>query len=77
MATAAEYGVFGLEGVWLIEGHGVDPDVVVDNLPGETFAGRDAQLEAALDYLRRKVTEEPVEIPPVPKHPDKSFKPPR
>ena len=30
---------------WLIEGHGVDPDIVVDNLPHATFKGEDAQLE--------------------------------
>ena len=33
IASAAETGVFGPERVWLIEGHGVDPDIVVDNLP--------------------------------------------
>lgn len=33
IATAAETGVFGPEGEWLIEGHGVEPDIVVDNLP--------------------------------------------
>lgn len=37
MATAAETGVYGPEGSWLIEGHGVDPDLIVDNLPHETF----------------------------------------
>ena len=46
VATAAENGVFGPEGKWLIEGHGVDPDIVVDNLPHATFEGQDAQLEA-------------------------------
>ncbi len=29
-------------GKWLIEGHGVDPDIVVDNLPHATFGGADA-----------------------------------
>ena len=52
IATAAETGVFGPEGDWLIEGHGVDPDIVVDNLPHATFKGKDAQLEAAIKYLR-------------------------
>ena len=33
LASAAETGVYGPEGAWLIEGHGVDPDIVVDNLP--------------------------------------------
>ena len=74
IATAAESGVFGPDGDWLIEGHGVDPDVVVDNLPRTTFDGQDAQLEAALDYLRKKIKAEPVEPPPVPKHPDKSWR---
>ena len=74
IATAAETGVFGPEGTWLIEGHGVDPDVVVDNLPHATFKGEDAQLEAAIKLLQQKLKDEPV--PPVapPKHPDKSLK---
>jgi len=42
IATAAEYGVYGPEGKWLIEGHGVDPDITVDNLPNATFNGKDA-----------------------------------
>jgi tricorn protease len=74
IATAAEYGVFGPEGEWLIEGHGVDPDIVVDNLPHATFGGEDAQLKAAVDHLLRKMAEEPVLPPPQPAFPDKSFK---
>jgi tricorn protease len=74
VATAAEYGVFGPEGEWLIEGWGVEPDVVVDNLPAATFRGEDAQLDAAIAYLKRRLAEQPVEIPPVPPHPDKSFR---
>ncbi len=73
IATAAEYGVFGPEGEWLVEGHGVEPDLVVDNLPHETFKGRDAQLEAAVEFLRRKIAEEPVPPVVVPPRPDKSF----
>jgi tricorn protease len=74
MATAAEIGVYGPEGSWLIEGHGVDPDIVVDNLPHETFNGRDAQLEAGVKHLQELITKEPRPIPPAPKYPDKSFK---
>lgn len=77
IATAAEFGVFGPEGEWLIEGHGVEPDIVVDNLPHATFKGEDAQLKAAIEYLRKKLAEEPVEDPKAPPHPDKSFKGPR
>jgi len=54
IASAAEFGVFGPEGKWLIEGRGVEPDITVDNLPFETFKGKDAQLQAAIDYLKKK-----------------------
>jgi tricorn protease len=71
LASAAETGVYGPEGVWLIEGHGVDPDIVVDNLPHATFAGRDAQLEAALKHLQELIAKDPVEVPKHPPYPDK------
>ncbi|UCF79639.1 MAG: PD40 domain-containing protein [Candidatus Eiseniibacteriota bacterium] len=74
IATSAESGVYGPEGEWLIEGHGVEPDVVVDNLPHSTFKGEDAQLEAAIGYLQRQMREHPVETPPPPPRPDKSFR---
>jgi tricorn protease len=61
------------EGQWIIEGHGVEPDLVVDNLPHATFSGRDAQLEAAVRYLKERIRLEPVEVPPAPAYPDKSF----
>jgi len=74
IASAAELGVYVPEGKWLIEGHGVDPDIVVDNLPWATFHGKDAQLEAAIDYLKKQIAAEPTPVPAVPQHPDKSFK---
>jgi len=74
IASAAEDGVYGPEGKWLIEGHGVDPDMVVDNLPHATFNGEDAQLKAAIKELKEEIRLQPVTVPPAPKHPDKSFK---
>jgi tricorn protease len=70
IATAAEFGVYGPEGEWLIEGHGVEPDLVVDNLPVATFAGGDAQLDAAVAHLLQRLAEDPIERPTVPPHPD-------
>jgi tricorn protease len=70
IATAAEFGVYGPEGAWLIEGHGVDPDIVVDNLPHATFKGKDAQLEAAIAHLQKLIKEQPVpemKTPPYPR----------
>jgi tricorn protease len=73
IATAAEFGVYGPEGIWLIEGHGVDPDVVVDNLPHATFKGEDAQLDAAIRYLQEKIKAEPVPVPQAPAYPNKAL----
>jgi tricorn protease len=74
IASAAEMGVYGPEGKWLVEGHGVDPDIVVDNLPWATFQGKDAQLETAIDFLKKQIAAEPTPVTPAPQHPDKSFK---
>ncbi len=73
IATAAEFGVYGPEGKWLIEGHGVDPDLTVDNPPHATFLGKDAQLEAAMAYLKEEIAKKPVAVPPVPKRPNKAM----
>ena len=74
IASAAEFGVYGPEGTWLVEGHGVEPDQVVDNPPHAAFRGEDPQLEAAIQYLKQRIREEPVEDWPVPAYPDKSFR---
>jgi tricorn protease len=74
IATAAELGVYGPEGKWLIEGHGVDPDVVVDNLPHATFEGSDAQLDAAVKYLQEEIRRDPRPVPKAPVYPNKAFK---
>lgn len=74
IATAAETGVFGANGEWLIEGRGVEPDIVVDNLPVATFKGGDAQLDAAIAHLQQLLKERPIEPPKPPPYPNKSFK---
>ncbi|HLY16106.1 MAG TPA: S41 family peptidase [Bryobacteraceae bacterium] len=74
IASAAEMGVYGPEGKWLIEGHGVDPDMTVDNLPHATFEGQDAQLDAAILYLQDLIKEKPVKMPPAPGYPDKTWR---
>ena len=76
IATAAESGVYGPEGRWLIEGRGVEPDVVVDNLPHATSEGKDAQLDAAVARLLQAIDKDPRPVPQVPAYPDKSMKDP-
>ena len=74
LARAPMIGVYGDSGKWLIEGHGFEPDIEVDNLPHATFNGQDAQLEAAIKYLQELIKKDPREVPSVPVYPDKSFK---
>jgi tricorn protease len=74
IATAAEFGTYGPEGLWLIEGHGVEPDQVVDNLPHAAFKGEDAQLQAAVAHLKQLIREKPIQVPQVPVYPKKAVK---
>jgi tricorn protease len=74
LARAPMMGVYGPEGRWLIEQRGVEPDVVVDNLPHATFEGADAQLEAGVKLLLAEIEKDPRPVPQPPAHPDKSFR---
>ncbi|HEU5398255.1 MAG TPA: S41 family peptidase, partial [Gammaproteobacteria bacterium] len=46
--TVPESTEFGLDSQWVMENHGVDPDIQVDDLPGDVVKGRDAQLDTAI-----------------------------
>ena len=69
--TPPQFAPYWKQG-WLIEGHGVDPDVEVQNMPGEVLAGKDSQLEAAVGLLLKQIEEHPKQWPPRPPYPDKS-----
>lgn len=60
------------ESKWIIEGHGVDPDIVIDNNPYQQYEGNDAQLQKAIEVIKEKVKTEYKPLPPVPPAPDKS-----
>ena len=76
IASAPELGVFGLDGEWLIENHGAEPDIVVDNGPHATFNGEDAQLARGVAELLRQLQAEPVPMPVHPPYPDRSYQGP-
>ena len=62
---------YSTEGEWIIEGHGVDPDIVVDINPFEDWLGKDAQLEKAVEYLKGELKNYKP-LPGTPAAPDKS-----
>jgi tricorn protease len=70
--TAPQFGLYGLDRRWLIEGRGVEPDIEVQNMPGDVLRGKDTQLDAAIEHLLRDLEENPVELPAPPPYPDKA-----
>jgi tricorn protease len=62
---------YGREGKWWVENHGVDPDILVDNDPASASAGKDLQLEKALEVLAKQIKEQPFTFPPRPAIPIK------
>jgi tricorn protease len=54
-------GFFTREGKWAVENEGTAPDIDVENWPKDVIAGRDPQLERAVDEALRLLEEKPVE----------------
>jgi tricorn protease len=66
----ASYSVDGKS--WPIEGHGVDPDIVVDNNPALEYLGEDAQLNKAIETVKEEMKDYNKYITPVPPYPDRT-----
>ena len=60
-------------GEWIIENHGVDPDIEIDNDPIKEQAGIDQQLDKAIEVLLGKLKDRKP-LPPVPAPRDFSYK---
>ena len=69
--TPPQFGLLGTERTWLVEGHGVEPHLEVQNMPGDVMRGRDAQLEAAVELLLEQIGDEPGGLPEIPVYPVK------
>lgn len=68
--TAPRYAIFGLHNHWVVEGHGIAPDVEVQNYPKAVAEGHDPQLERAVEVVMQQLKEHPVVYPPVPPYPN-------
>jgi tricorn protease len=68
-----EFSRYDTEGKeWIMEGVGVEPDIVVDNDPAREYDGIDDQLNRAIDVIKEELKKHPVNLPPPPPSPDKS-----
>jgi tricorn protease len=67
-----EFSRYDVEGKrWEIEGHGVDPDIVVDNDPAKEFMGEDQQLNEAIRYIMDQMKNKQFKEPAPPPFPVK------
>jgi tricorn protease len=57
--TMPEIGAWDRNGKWIVENHGVDPDIEVVNSPADEAAGRDPQLERAIQYCKEELQKNP------------------
>jgi len=64
-------GTNDTDGSWIIEGHGVDPDIEVTNDPQSVIAGRDLQLERGIAEVLAAMEREPRTLPARPADPVK------
>lgn len=67
-----EFGTYSADSsAWIVEGHGVDPDIEVDNDPAREYQGIDDQLNKAIELANEQIKNYKP-LPPVPAAPDKS-----
>jgi tricorn protease len=67
-----EFGTADENGNWIIEGHGVDPDIVVEQDPLAVLQGHDPQLERGIQELMKALPATPGGLPRRPAAPIKS-----
>jgi tricorn protease len=59
-------------GNYVIEGHGVDPDIEVENDPAAVIAGHDPQLERGVEEVLKAMAAHPLALPSRPPDPVKT-----
>jgi tricorn protease len=64
--TRPEFALYGLNSQWIIENHGVEPDIMVQNTPDLVHEGHDPQLEKAIQVVLQEMRQHPKKLPPRP-----------
>ena len=67
-----QFGTNAADGRWVVENVGVEPDIEVENDPRAVIAGRDPQLERAVEEVLRMMREAPKALPGRPADPVKT-----
>lgn len=66
IVSVPNYGMWTPDKGWVIEGPGVEPDIDVPSDPNLYAAGRDAQIEKAVEWLIAELKRNPVKPPVLP-----------
>jgi len=64
--TRPEFARYDMNSKWLVENHGVEPDIVVENRPEDVVAGKDPQLERAIQEVTKAMQQNPKKLAPRP-----------
>jgi tricorn protease len=69
--TVPTFGFYETDGTWGVEGHGVDPDILVVDHPTALAKGEDPQLEAAVKHLLDEIKTKGFQRPARPASPNR------
>ena len=72
VVTAPSFRMFNPDGTWFREGHGVDPDILVDEDLGLMAKGIDPQLERAITEIKSLIKDKGYKIPVTPAYQDRN-----
>jgi tricorn protease len=64
--TRPEFARYNLDSQWIVENHGVQPDIVVENRPEQVVAGEDPQLDRAIEEVMKAIQANPKQLAPRP-----------
>jgi tricorn protease len=68
--TAPRVAIYGLQGDWEVENHGITPDVEVDMDPALVRQGHDPQLEKAVEVILDQLKKNPLPEYKKPEYPN-------
>jgi len=70
LVTAPRAAIYGLNGQWEVENHGIPPDYDVDEDPRAWRNGHDTQLDKAIEVVMQELTAHPLPHPVRPAYPN-------
>jgi tricorn protease len=74
LMTIPEFAWWEGDGGWTLENRGAEPDVEIDNLPGDQVAGVDRQLDKAIEMIKADLERDSMTLPPHPPFPVHTWK---